>query len=236
MIDFMIIVAVNIVLNLLITLLTVLSPDAAAAVQILIFMILTLCYGMFFEWVWRGQTPGKRVLNLRVVDETGRGLLPVQVIVRNLLRAVDLLPFAYGVGGLTMVLTRRCQRLGDLAAGTVVVRRIKLGSPDVEELLAGKYNSFRDHPVIEARLRQRVSPEEAKVCLSALLRRNSLEPDARLDVYGELADHFRGVADFPETSTYGNDRRAVPPQYCRIAVSKTPVWKSRAQPRYRSDD
>jgi uncharacterized RDD family membrane protein YckC len=202
-IDFLIYIALSRAIGMLAMLGSIISADFAFAAQLLLDLVIGLGYSMLLEWIWNGQTVGKRVLKLRVVDEGGRGLSGGQVVVRNLLRAIDMLPLFYGVGGIFHVLTARCQRLGDLAAGTIVVRRIDAGSPDVDELLAGKYNSFRDYPVIEARLRQRVSPEEAKICLSALLRRNQLDPDARLDVYQRLADHFRSLGEFPESITFG---------------------------------
>ena len=202
-IDLLVVIAVSRALGILMTIGSMINRDLAFTVQLLLDLVIGIGYSMFLEWVWNGQTIGKRVMKLRVVDEGGRGLSGGQVVVRNLLRAIDMLPFCYGVGGIFHVLTARCQRLGDIAAGTVVIRRVTAGSPDVDELLAGKYNSFRDHPVIEARLRQKVSPEEAKICLSALLRRNNLEPDARLDVYSRLADHFRSLVEFPESATFG---------------------------------
>ena len=83
--------------------------------------MLSIGYGMVTEWFWRGQTLGKRVLRLRVVDEAGLALRPSQIVVRNLLRAVDFLPVAYGFGLTAMLLDGRFRRLGDLAAGTMVI-------------------------------------------------------------------------------------------------------------------
>lgn len=203
MIDFLVFIAVSRVFGILAAMGSMINPEIAFAVQLLMDLIIGVGYFMFFEWIWNGQTIGKRVMKLRVVDEGGRGLSGGQVVVRNLLRAVDMLPFFYGVGGIFHVLTSRCQRLGDIAAGTVVIRRVAMASPDVDELLAGKYNSFRDYPVMEARLRQKTSPEEAKICLSALLRRKDLDPEARLEVYSRLAEHFRSLVEFPETATFG---------------------------------
>jgi hypothetical protein len=178
-----------------------LSFSWAVAVQVLTLFIITTFYGIVLEWWWRGQTVGKRVLKLRVMDERGLGLRPSQIVVRNILRAVDSLPLFYVVGGVAMVFTRHCQRLGDLAAGTVVVRTPVLREPRLEALLAGQYNSFRDHPLVEARLRQRVSPEEAQLVLSALIRRDELDPPRRIAVYREIADHLRSLAPFPAEVT-----------------------------------
>ena len=84
------------------------------------------------EWYWRGQTVGKRVLKLRVMDEQALRLEFSQIVVRNLLRFVDFLPGLYLVGGTACVLSRRFQRLGDLAANTIVVR-----NPEVDAAESG---------------------------------------------------------------------------------------------------
>ena len=201
MIDCVVLVGLNWVVSLLMLPLLALSFSWAIAAQVLTLFIITTFYGVILEWLWRGQTVGKRVLKLRVMDERGLGLRPSQIVVRNLLRAVDSLPIFYVVGGAAMVLTRHCQRLGDLAAGTVVVRTPLLREPRLELLLAGQYNSFRDHPLIEARLRQRVSPDEARLVLTALVRRDELDPARRIEIYREIADHLRTLAPFPPEVT-----------------------------------
>ncbi len=74
-----------------------------------------------FEALWHGQTPGKRALGLRVLNDDGTPLRWPAALTRNLLRAADFLPFFYGVGLVTMLANRDFKRLGDLAAATVVV-------------------------------------------------------------------------------------------------------------------
>ena len=89
----------------------------------------TLLAAFFVEWllpawleaVWRGQTPGKRVMRLAVLYDDGTPVRWPGALTRNLLRAVDFLPFLYGVGLVSMLANRDFKRLGDLAAGTVVV-------------------------------------------------------------------------------------------------------------------
>jgi uncharacterized RDD family membrane protein YckC len=78
-------------------------------------------YFALFEAYWRGQTPGKHVMKLRVIKDSGRQITLFESMSRNLLRIVDYLPGLYLVGVITMICTRRNQRLGDLAAGTIVV-------------------------------------------------------------------------------------------------------------------
>jgi uncharacterized RDD family membrane protein YckC len=75
----------------------------------------------WFETFWQGQTPGKRAFNLAVLNDDGTPVRWPAALTRNLLRAVDFLPLAYGIGLVTMLSNRDFKRLGDLAAGTVVV-------------------------------------------------------------------------------------------------------------------
>src|SRR6202012_1055647 len=92
---------------------------------------------------------------------------------------------------------RKSQRLGDLAGSTVVVYNPKPIEPDLDQLLSGKFNSLRQHPHLEARLRQRVSADEARLALRALVRRDELEPLAQVTLFSELADHFKSLVPFP---------------------------------------
>jgi hypothetical protein len=181
----------------------VISFGLAQAVSLLLVFTVSLGYGIVLEWVWRGQTVGKRLLRLRVVDAQGLKLHFSQVVIRNLLRAVDMLPGFYLVGGVVCLFSRRAQRLGDLAANTIVIRHPVIAEPDLDQLLAGKYNSLRAHPHLEARLRQRVSPPEAALAMHALLRRDQLEPAARVELFAQLAAHFQSKVAFPAEAVEG---------------------------------
>lgn len=179
------------------------SPDLAQALAFLAFFAGQTGYGFLFEWFWRGQTPGKRMLGLRVVDAAGLRLRFHQVVLRNLLRFVDVLPAAYLVGGAACLLSRHAQRLGDLAAGTVVVRAGRPPRPDLAQVLPGRFNSLRAHPHLVARLRQRVAPAVADAALDAVLRRDALADDARVAVFARLAAHLRAVVEFPAETLEG---------------------------------
>jgi uncharacterized RDD family membrane protein YckC len=173
------------------------GEDVAGALQIVLYFAITILYGVLTEWLWRGQTVGKRLVGLRVVDARGLRLEPSQIVVRNLMRALDALPALYLVGGAACVISRYRQRLGDLAAGTVVVRTSAAARPDLDQLLGGKYNSLAEIRHLAARLRQRVSPELAAISLEALVRRDQLSPAARLAVFQEIADHLRNLVPYP---------------------------------------
>lgn len=173
------------------------GKDFSDAIRILAYFVISLLYMMVAEWLWRGQTVGKRLLRLRVVDAAGLRLEPSQVIVRNLMRFVDGLPALYLLGGITCLVSRHRQRLGDLAAGTVVIRAPKLERPDLDQLLGGKYNSLAEARHLAARLRQKVRPEMGSIALEALLRRDEIEPKARLKLFEEMARYFREVVEYP---------------------------------------
>jgi uncharacterized RDD family membrane protein YckC len=179
------------------------SPDLAMALMLIAGFALSICYPMIAEWGWRGQTVGKRIMRIRVMDEDGLRLTFSQVFIRNVVRFADMLPVFYMFGGLAALLTSRSQRLGDLAAGTIVVAIPETQAPDVRGLLAGKFNTFRQYPHIGGRLRQMVAPGEAGLALAALLRREALDPDARVELFAEFRAHFEAKVVFPPEATHG---------------------------------
>jgi len=180
------------------------APDLAGSIFVFILFAMMVGYGITLEWLWRGQTIGKKMLRLRVMDADGLPLRFHQIVMRNLLRVVDQMPglFVIGpgcylVGGLCCLLSRKGQRLGDLAAGTIVVHHRRTQEPDLEQLLGTKFNSLRGHLHLCARLRQRTSPDEARLALQALVRRDEILPEARVRLFADLAEHLKKHADFP---------------------------------------
>jgi uncharacterized RDD family membrane protein YckC len=105
--------------------------SAQWAVAVVVFLIFLCNWGYFtlFEAFWNGQTPGKRVARIRVIQQTGRPIGLFESMARNLVRYVDQVPFFYAVGVITVFATRQHQRLGDLAAGTLVVRDREADTP-----------------------------------------------------------------------------------------------------------
>ncbi len=99
------------------------TPVAHASIGLVLLVVFVVewAYYVLFETVWSGRTPGKRVLSLRVVTEGGHPLRFGDSLLRNLLRAADFLPGAYAIGLVVMGRDPRFRRLGDLAAGTIVV-------------------------------------------------------------------------------------------------------------------
>lgn len=170
------------------------------------FMVITLAefvigfsYSALMEGFWNGQTIGKRLLHLRVIDQDGIPLRMEQAWVRNLMRVFDALPFSYLVGGLSVMTSPLMQRFGDRVAGTLVVRQTPLAAPVEEFWMRQKYNSFAEFPAIAMKLRRAATPELASLVQDALRRRNELAPYARREIYRELAAYLqREVSPFPD--------------------------------------
>jgi uncharacterized RDD family membrane protein YckC len=207
----------------LLALLQFISPGLGSAVGTICYFAISIGYGIVLEWWWRGQTVGKRLLRLRVVDADGLRLQFHQIVTRNLLRFVDSLPLVYFVGGVVCWFSPKCQRLGDLAANTIVVRYPRMAEPDIDQLVAGKYNSLRQYPHLVARLRQRVSPAEAAIAVQALLRREQFDPVDRIELFGELASEFRSKVEFPSEATDG----VTDEQYLRNVVDV--IYRTRTE-------
>ncbi len=224
LVDTMCVAASFMLLFSLLAALRVLAAEVHAVLVFLSLFALPVGFNLAFEWLWRGQTPGKRLLGLRVMDAQGLRLQFNQVLLRNLMRVVDMMPATYLVGGVACQLSPRGQRLGDLVANTVVVRTVRGGLRELPPPEDGKYNSFRDHPAVEARLRRACTPREAALAVEALLRRDALDPDARVAVFAAFAAHFKAKAAFPEGVLAG----ITDEQYVRNVVDSLHRFRSPA--------
>jgi uncharacterized RDD family membrane protein YckC len=160
----------------------------------------TIYYGyfVFFEARWSGQTPGKRWVGLRVIHASGRPITTYEAILRNLVRVADQLPGIYAVGILAVFLSERSQRLGDLAADTVVVHE-----QPVEALGAGHDHTSSDGLVAQYGA-ARLTAEEIGLVETFLRRRADLEGVRELRA-GQIAARIRarlGVEDGGEDEAF----------------------------------
>ena len=185
------------------SLLGVISPDLFMAALVALSFIFSVTYPMILEWRFQGRTIGKLALRLRVIDADGLKLRPEQVIVRNLLRFVDTLPLLYMIGGISAFFSPKGQRLGDIAAGTIVTRIPRIDRPDLAHILPEKYNSLRQQQYLVARVRQRFTPTEAGLILDAIIRRNHFDTTARLELFRDLRTTIESRVTFPEETTLG---------------------------------
>jgi uncharacterized RDD family membrane protein YckC len=195
----------------------VVDNDLATAISVAGFFAISVGYGIALEWRWRGQTIGKRLLGLRVIDAHGLRLHLPQIVLRNLIRLVDALPLLYLVGGIACFFSRNGQRLGDLAANTIVVSHQKAvvsdrngtqeatwNAPDLD-LIANptdvKYNSLQAYPHLAARLRSQASPEAVALAVRAIAGRARYSPVARVELFRDLALYFQSLVKFPDHAT-----------------------------------
>ncbi len=154
-------------------------------------------YFAFCEWRFQGQTVGKRVMNLRVVDDRGLNIDFYQALIRNLLRGVDALPsillgdfFAvplYGVGVISAMLNDRQKRVGDFAAGTLVVKVRSRVAPSAVMPPTDKYNTLQEDGSLRTRIRATLKIEERETLLQLCMRRSELELPARQRLFAEAA-------------------------------------------------
>jgi uncharacterized RDD family membrane protein YckC len=164
------------------------------AVVALVSFVVVFGYDVSFEVLASGRTPGKRINGLRVVRGHGQPVDLVTSVIRNLLRIVDFLPASYLVGIISILVTSRNQRLGDLAAGTLVVRERREGRPDVRAP-APPTVRLGEH-ALDVSV---ITPEELAAVRRYLARRHELHDDVRRQLAHTLAERLRpkvgGVTD-----------------------------------------
>jgi uncharacterized RDD family membrane protein YckC len=164
----------------------------AVIIVILVFAMVWLYYPLF-EWLWGGRTPGKRAQRIRVVRTDGQPAGFPAIMVRNLIRIVEVLLFPF-IAVICMLVTRRAQRLGDLAAGTMVIRERPMPAPQALDL--GEDDARRLPGLDTSRLTER----EYGLIRSFLSRRDELDPAARAQLARRLVESVQvlvagGIAD-----------------------------------------
>jgi uncharacterized RDD family membrane protein YckC len=146
------------------------------ALGVLAYGLVDLGYFLFFEALWSGQTPGKRRQRLRVIRMNGQPIGWLESSIRNILRAVDLIAGFYPVGIVVVFLSRNNQRIGDYAAGTVVVVEGQQSVPrDRKQFVAPQVLT---HPEMEWYV-SRLKPAQYQVLRSFLERREQMEQGHR---------------------------------------------------------
>jgi uncharacterized RDD family membrane protein YckC len=141
------------------------------------------------EVMWNGQTPGKKLVRIRVVRIDGQSIGVFESAIRNLVRAVDFLPFGYALGLTVMLLDKRHRRLGDLAAGTLLVREEQI---DLAKYAPTAPTLARDLASIARG--EALSPSDIELVLEFLSRAPALAAPARDRIAFKMVAHFgRGI-------------------------------------------
>jgi uncharacterized RDD family membrane protein YckC len=160
------------------------APKWVLAVLIILGFIIWSSYFVIFEWLWNGQTPGKRWLKLRVIREDGRPITFWEAAVRNLLRIFDIMPFPfYSIGLISVFISTRDQRVGDLVAGSVVVREREAEAPTFSQV----FNA----PVSDSALRRSFKPVDFTAEIDAITEREIEVVETYLRRRWDLPDQAR---------------------------------------------
>jgi uncharacterized RDD family membrane protein YckC len=154
-------------------------------IVLIVTLVLIWAYFILLEWLWNGQTIGKRMYRLRVINEDGSPAQFTAVLIRNLLRLVDFLPAFYGLGVLVIVLSPKSQRLGDLAAGTYVVRAPR---PQVDWFSLRTVTPLGDGLTAETR---RMPGEAQRLVREFVARESQLAPAERARIAAVIAAKLR---------------------------------------------
>jgi uncharacterized RDD family membrane protein YckC len=162
---------------------------AGAGVVLLAAFFVEWLLPAWFEAQMGGQTPGKRVFGIAVLNDDGTPLRWPGALTRNLLRAVDFLPLLYAAGCITMLFTPQHRRLGDLLAGTLLVRE--------ERFDLDKYTAPAPAPSVPVAAGGpvRLTPEDVELILTFLDRAPWLEPEARRRLGSRMVERFGGLTE-----------------------------------------
>ncbi len=194
------------VLTVLAVIFSILSPiftmagGFGSALAVLIFFLLWWWYAAIAEWMFRGRTLGKAFFKIRVVDQRGFPLTFPQAVVRNMLRMIDMLPITYLVGAISCIVDPLERRLGDLAAGTVVIRS---EARDPRAIGTSSERALFAQDPLLVRAARRVTTNERDAMVALALRRERLPLTTRVELFGQLATHLErrlGIARPPHLS------------------------------------
>jgi uncharacterized RDD family membrane protein YckC len=194
LVDLFVLVGLDLMGAMIASVLVIGRPGLGTAVMIVWQFVLMWGYFLFFEWLWHGQTPGKALLGIRVIQWRGTAMNFYQSAIRNLLRIVDSLPVPLPLGpGLLGFAVAACnreqRRLGDLAADTLVVHVERNVRPVLSLTDA---SSFADRQRLVL-LRQRLSQldrEQKQTLLDLCLRRDQLRVQERAQLFQAAAQFF----------------------------------------------
>lgn len=197
-------------------------PSLGIGFSLVFLFVVSWFYGGLFEAYWNGQTPGKRMMRIRVISTDGQPINGLQAVLRNFLRAIDSLPF-YQIGLFSSMANDRFQRLGDLASGTMVIVEerewfrgiIRIDEPDVVRLAQRIPPSFQ------------ASPSLARTLAAYVQRRLAFPVMRRVEVARHLAEPLARRFGLPEGINPDHLLCAV---YQRVFITDLPGEQEPASP------
>mgnify|MGYP001109710060 CR=1 FL=1 len=176
------------------------------AIVVIVMFLITWGYYILFELLWNGQSPGKRLIGLRVVHTGGRPISFIGSAIRNLVRVVDFLPSMYALGVVTMFIDARSRRLGDLAAGTLVIKEERVVT--LESLTSNQNNAKyllplkpgEPIPPLELQHVDQLKMEEFELIHDFLTCRSHLSSSSRARLASQLAQLVSERLQLPQTN------------------------------------
>jgi uncharacterized RDD family membrane protein YckC len=205
LIDVVVMFAALLAASCVVSALQVVAGGFAVALLSIAAFLVQWWYSALAEWWTGGRTLGKMVVGLRTLDERGLRITFLQAVVRNLVRIVDLLPALYFVGGVSALLDPSGRRLGDLAAGTIVVRERRAPPPAQVVPPAQRYNTFISDPIVVHAAR-RIAPLEREAMIGLSLRRERLPLAVRHELFTRLAKHLEARLGVPRPPFFSEEK------------------------------
>jgi uncharacterized RDD family membrane protein YckC len=177
-------------------------PGVGSAVFLLWFFVAGILFSPLFEWLWQGQTPGKRALGLRVIELRGTSVSFLSALTRNLLRFVDFFPLCYAAGATAGLCDPKQRRLGDWAAGTLVVHDQRQAGP-IRVVDTAQTGEGRAEDLASRQRLMTLTRAQKQAMLDLCLRRNQLRVADRAKLFRALAQYLDaevGLAGFAHES------------------------------------
>lgn len=202
-----------------------------SAVLVASSVLVIIIYYVAFEMAWGGQSPGKRMAGLVVVQDDGAPITFAVSAVRNILRLVDLLPIYYAVGIISILVTSRCKRLGDVAAGTIVVkvrefRPETAGGPASDGDVSVAMDPSRSSLIRRAQVHvAALSAQDVDTVQRFMDRRLELGAATRSAVARQIADGLR-----PKFPSLGRDETPDAEVFLHIVGEAIALSRSGAEP------
>ncbi|MBN2546185.1 MAG: RDD family protein [Spirochaetes bacterium] len=148
----------------------------------LLFLLFLLFYRLFFELIWKGQTPGKKIMKIRVIQDDGTYLRTIPAVLRNLFRIIDGLPFNNIAGFIAMIANEKHKRIGDMVAGTIVIKEHQIVLPDnVKDIKLECFSEIRN-------LNELFSNNDKNIIRSYYLTKKDLDPVPYANIQNKIID------------------------------------------------
>lgn len=210
LIDFLIMMVALMVTVMIVSVIGIVSQGLAYALIIVIAFVIQQGYFIFFELKTGGSTPGKRVMKIRVIQDTGVKTTFYHSFLRNILRFMDSTPFLvlHLAGGLVAFFHPLNRRLGDAVAGTIVVRERSYPPPGKIIAEGDKYSTLLEDYTLREKVKRLVSTPEKEAMIEACLRAEEIEFSHRMEIFTRLGRRLRSRLDLPPME-FASDEKLV---------------------------